>query len=198
MYQSEAMRAVVIEKPQLGRGVDDHDVPVPAERLERLLEPHPVLVLDVVGVEVRIVLVRDRGLELGVQAVRDRVEPAVAGDEPQVSPEPLIGEDVLDFAGGLLREVGVGQGVAALLDEGVLVDAEGVGRVALRVGIDQGDRIPLKGEGRGQADARRWSSRSRPSGWPGSQSGFAVDACAKPSSKFFSRGVSIPLCLHTA
>ena len=58
MYQSDAIRAVVIRKPELGRRVDDHDVPMATERLERLPEPHPVLVLDVVCVEVGVVLVR--------------------------------------------------------------------------------------------------------------------------------------------
>ena len=40
------------EEPEFGRRIDDHDVSVTTQRLERLPEPHAVLVLDVVCVEV--------------------------------------------------------------------------------------------------------------------------------------------------
>ena len=72
---------------------------MPAQQLERLLEPEPVLVLDVVGVEVGVVVVDDGRLELCFEPVRDRAQGTVAGDKREVPLEPLLFEGKFNLAG---------------------------------------------------------------------------------------------------
>jgi len=64
----------------------------------------------------------------------------------------LAPRQAVDLAGGLLRQISIRERVMPLLDEGVVVNPEGFGRVTLRVRIDQAHRIAFQGESGCEAD----------------------------------------------
>jgi hypothetical protein len=99
-----------------------------------------MLVLEIIRVEFRVVLIRECCLEMSLEPMRYCAKAPVTRDERQAVLEPLP-ESQGDLTRGLFREVGISYRKVSSLCEIIPTNPERVGRVTLRVGIDQTHRV---------------------------------------------------------